>query len=86
MRLDWRKDIIPAMKIIGWGIGGILAAATLTQVQLKPSSWGHPFVIAILVIFLLATYIPLLLEIPVPRIWRKNVTDDRDIFDYYGVW
>lgn len=81
MRLDRRGGVIPAMKMVGWGIGGILAAATLAQVQLKPSSWGHTFIIVVLVIFLLVTYIPLLFEIGVPRIWRKKGISD---YDYYG--
>jgi len=85
MNADLLRRIITSMKFIGWAFGGILAGVTLAQVQLKPSSYGPALLVAILVIFLLATYVPLFADIRARRTRRKRWVSDEDIFDYYGV-
>jgi len=86
MRIDWQKDVVPVAKLIAWAFGVILATVTVVEVeiQLKPSSFGFWFLIAVLAIFSLATYIVVFFEIKGLLKRRKNRVSDRDIFDYYG--
>jgi membrane protein YdbS with pleckstrin-like domain len=88
MKIDWRQDIIPITKVIAWAFGVILAIMTVIEVEihLKPSSFAYWFLIGVLAIFSLATYIVLFFEIP--GLWkrRKNRVSDCVVFDDYGIW